>query len=294
MASQTPGDEFFSSGGSRDLPFQFTPFIIDHDYLDIFNIELKAGTSFNPLSDSTSVQVLVNETFANAMEEEILNSSAYKFQGKNKSKVIGIVKDFHFESLHNQVRPIVLVPVEAFPWVSKIVIKLETTEFNQVLSGLEKVWDQSYPDKILEYQFLDDQLDRQYKAEFRMAEVFKLFTVLAIIISCLGLFGLSTHTAQVKLKEISIRKILGASISQIIGLLSQQIYILIGIAALIASPIAYYFVDGWLQDFAYSIDISASTFLGILGLCFLMATITIGFQTIKTARTNPVDSLRRD
>lgn len=294
MAGQAPGDDFFGTATSPQFPFGYNRFIVDHDYLELFNISVKEGNSFDPNSDSTAAQVMVNETFANAMEEDVLYSSKYRFQGKNNSKIVGIVEDFHFQSLHNEVSPMVLVPVEALSWVSKVVIKLETTEFNQVISGLEKVWEESYPNQVLDYQFLDDRLDRQYRAEFRMAEVFRLFTVLAIVISCLGLLGLSTHTAQIKTKEISIRKVLGASVSQITRLLARQVYLLIGIAAIVASPLAYYFVDQWLQDFAYAINIKAGTFIGITGLCFLVAALTIGYQTIKTARANPVDTLRND
>ncbi len=294
IAGQVPGDQFFGETRSPQFPFPFKRFIVDHDYLDIFGIDIKAGVTFNPLLDSAASHVIVNETFANAMEGDLLNSSDYKFHGRNKSKIIGISEDFHFESLHNQVAPVVLTPVESFPWVSKAIIKLETSQVAQVISGLEQMWKEIYPEQTLNYQFLDDRLDRLYQAEFKMAEIFKIFTILAIVISCLGLLGLSTHTAQVKTKEISVRKVLGASVGQIIQLLAKQTYLLVSIAAIIAFPIAYYFVDQWLQNFAYSIDLSILTFLSIIGLCFLITAITIGFQTIKTARTNPADALRND
>lgn len=296
MSNSTPGDSRFSSMSTKELQFPIASYIVDEAFLDIFNIKLQEGNNFNLQADSSTTHVIINQSLAGALDlEDPLFSTAYRFQGKYNNKIIGIMEDFHFESLHKEIRPVVFRPSNAMmPALTKVIVKLEVDDFQRVITDIETVWNTIYPDALFNYEFLDDKLDRLYTAEYKLSKVFGLFTVLAILISCLGLFGLSTHIAQIKVKEISIRKVLGASVLQIIRLLGQQVYVLIGIAALLATPLAYYFVDKWLQDFAYNVGISGNIFVLTLIMAIVLAAITTGWHTIKTAYTNPADSLRRD
>lgn len=295
MASSAPGDDFFATMTTTTLPFPMVYYIVDEDYMDIFNLKILEGRNFSAKTDSSFNRLIINKTLANALEIKSSLSSDDNDRLINRSKIIGIMEDFHFESLHKDIQPVVLRPGKAVPMMlTKVIIKVETEDFQQVVSNIRSTWDDVYPEKLFDYEFLDDKLDRMYTAEYNLSKVFSVFTVLAILISCLGLFGLSMHMAQIKIKEISIRKVLGASITQIIGLLGQQVFVLIGIAALLATPLAYYFIDQWLQDFAYNTGISGTVFVFTLIMSLVLATITTGWHTIKTAYTNPAESLRNE
>jgi putative ABC transport system permease protein len=296
IANSSPGDDFFMSSTRPSMSVPMTNYIADEDYLDLFNIKLLRGNQFNPAADSANAQVIINQALADILETaDPLNSTAFKFYGRTNNKIIGIVENFHFESLREVIQPAFIVPATSMPpGLTKIIVRVETTQFDQTIAQIEDVWDQFFPDVIFDYQFLDDKLDRLYTAEHRLSKVFGLFTLLAIFISCLGLFGLSMHMAEVKLKEISIRKVLGASMAQVMRLLSGQVYLLVLIAALIASPLAWYFMDQWLQDFAYKASISGGTFVFTIIACLLLATLTISWHALKTARTNPAETLRNE
>ncbi len=296
VASASPGDDFYGSMRTKAIPVSIVNYFVDEDYFDIFNLKVTDGSSFNPKADSLSSHVMINQALAGVLKEENpLYSTAYRFRGRNNSKIIGIVEDFHFESLHSEIRPVVISPASSMtPALSQLIIKVETESFDQVVSDIESIWNEFHPLDIFNYQFLDDKLDRQYSAEYKLSKIFGLFTMLAIFISSLGLFGLSTHIAQVKVKEMSIRKVLGASFHQIIVLLGKQVYLLVAISSLIAIPIAYYSISQWLQDFAYSGGISSWAFVLTLGICIALTSLTTGWHTIRTARTNPAESLRNE
>lgn len=296
VASASPGDDFFASSTRKGVSATMTNYFTDENYLDVFNIEILRGRKFNPIADSTGAPIIINQALADILEvEEPLNSTAYKFFGKNNNKIIGIVENFHFQSLRDEIKPVFMLPASAMaPALKQIIVKVETSEFDQTLQKLEATWDKFFPDMIFNYQFLDDKLDRMYTAEYRLSKIFSLFTILAILITCLGLFGLSMHISEVRLKEISIRKVLGASMGQIMRLLSSQVYLLVAIAALIASPLAWYFMKQWLQDFAYKKAISAETFVLTFIACLAMATLTISWHALKTARSNPAETLRNE
>ena len=296
MASATPGDDFFASMTTPGIPFPIVYYLVDEDYLDIFNLKILEGRNFSSKSDSSFNRVIINQSLANALEVKSPSSSAENsVKRMANTKIIGTMEDFHFESLYEEIKPAIFRPAKAIPMMlTKVIVKVETKDFQEVISGIESIWTDIYPDRLFNYEFLDDKLDRQYSAENKLSRVFGLFTILAIFISCLGLFGLSMHTAQVKTKEVSIRKVLGASVTQIIRLLGQEIFVLIGLAALLAIPFAYYFIDQWLQDFAYNTGISLSVFVVTLVMCIVLAAVTTGWHTVKTANTNPAESLRSE
>ena len=291
-----PGDDFFSRSTHPDVPVSMTQYIVDENFFDLFNIEIVKGKNFNSESDSIKTHVIFNEALAQVFEgEDPIKIDHISFFGGSPNKVIGVVKNFHFESLHNTIKPAIFISSEASPWaLSKIIVKIESEEFLSVVSGLEEVWESFYPDDLFQYEFLDNRLQNKYSSEQKISGIFNLFTVLSIFISCLGLLGLSTYTAQVKMKEISIRKVLGANVKQIFTLLTGQIYLLILFASVLAVPIAYYFVQEWLNDFAYKVAISPMIIGLTILMAFLIAGLTMSFKVISAAMTNPVDSLRNE
>ena len=206
--------------------------------------------------------------------------------------IIGVVQDFHFASMHKKIEPIVFQYKPENGW--KIYIKTKGGEAASAIAAATVVWKQYNNDIPFEYAFLDDSFNKLYTAEQKQGTMFNFFAIVAIIVSCLGLFGLATYTAQVKTKEIGIRKILGASVLRIVKMLATEFLLLIIIANLIAIPVAWYFMANWLNGFAYRTAITASIFViaGIMAL--LIAITTISFQAIKAALANPVKSLRTE
>ena len=206
--------------------------------------------------------------------------------------VVGLVKDFHFESLHHQVKPLLIA--YRVPWVSYISLKVQSQNLPNTLNTLHSTWQKMYPNLILDFFFVDEQIDRLYHAEQRIGTLLGTFSGIAIIISCLGLFGLAAFTAERRTKEIGIRKVLGASVSQLVLLLSKEFACLVLIANAIAWPIAFWSMRTYLQNFAYRIDIGPTVFVigGVLAL--LIALATVSAQAIKAAQTNPVEALKNE
>jgi putative ABC transport system permease protein len=205
--------------------------------------------------------------------------------------VIGVISNFNFNSLHEQVMPLVL---KLYPDNGSIAIRINTADISGLLSQIKAKWKTMAPAEPFSYSFLDDEFNKQYSVDQRTGTISLIFSALAILIACLGLFGLVTYAAEQRIKEIGIRKVLGAAIPDIVGLLSRDFVKLIIISLCIASPVAWWMMNRWLQDFAYRIDISWWIFV-VTGLLVLMiALITSIFQTIKAAMANPVKSLRSE
>lgn len=295
MASDAPGEQRYGRRTNPKIPVPMTPFTVDEDFFKIFNIELVKGKFFNGQSDSIKIEVIMNEALANAFETEDPLNIRHRFQGRNPNSVIGIVENFHFESLHTPVKAAIFSSAEGAPFfLKKIILKVETQDFSSLIGHLEKTWHSFYPDDIFEYEFLEDRIQNMYTSEQRLAGIFKLFTILAIFISCLGLFGLSTFIAESKMKEISIRKVLGASVKQMYVLLNRQVHSQILIASIIAVPTAYYFAREWLQGFAYKTDIAPLNILMVILLVMMLAGITLAFKTLQAALANPANNLRNE
>ncbi len=296
ISNSTPGDNFFPTMKNKDMVKPIVSYFIDEDYLGIFNIDIIGGRNFSSKSDSTFKSVIINRSLAKSLDiKEPFNAASLNAQRFDNSKIIGVIEDFHLESMHQKIQPVLLRSAKAMPMaLTKVVVKMETENFQQTIASLKSVWDEVYPERVFNYEFLDDKLERLYTGEQKMSTIFGGFTFIAIIISCLGLFGLSIHLTQSRIQEVSIRKVLGASVIQIVSLLSKEVYLLIGIAALIATPIVYYCIQQWLNDFEYSVGIDLRVFLLTIGVCLILGTITTGWHTIKTAYTNPSDSLRTE
>ena len=201
-----------------------------------------------------------------------------------------MVKDFHHLSPHQSIEPVALM-VRA-SWFNYLSVRISTENVVGVLGSLESSWHDLVPGRPFDYFFLDEDYDHQYRTEQQLGTIMSIFSLLALLVACLGLFGLASYMAEQRTKEIGIRKVLGASVRNIVVLLSQAFFKLIVLAFVVAVPIAYFAMSRWLQDFAYRIEISWRIFL-IAGLAALgIALLTVSYQAIKAALNNPVDSLR--
>ncbi|RYD84827.1 MAG: FtsX-like permease family protein, partial [Sphingobacteriales bacterium] len=206
-------------------------------------------------------------------------------------RIIGVVKDFHYSSLRENIGPVVMVLGE--DW-SKISVRVSTNNLTATMDQIKIKWHGVAPNLQPSFSFMNRDFDATYRVEQQIGQIFIVFTTLAIIIACLGLFGLAAYAAEQRTKEIGIRKILGASVSVIVGMLSKDFLKLVLLAIIIASPIAWYLMQQWLQDFAYRVDIKWWVVLVSGGAASLVAFLTIGFQSVKAALINPVKSLRSE
>jgi len=265
---------------------------VDEHYLDVMNIPLIAGRNFSrAFNDSGSF--IVNEKAAAmlGLKNPVGAPVANNVMGV-QGKIVGVIKDFHFASLHHQVEPLVL---EYKPeWTGSMFIKTKAGNPAATISFLESTFKKLAPNTMFSYGFLDDKISGLYKKENNMSTILKVFAVLAILISCLGLFGLTAHAAEVRTKEIGIRKVIGASMSNLLRLLSKDFVLLVLAGNLIAWPIAWYVANKWLQEFTYKINISWTVFLLSTIVTLAIAIVTIGYHCIKTATANPVKSLRSE
>jgi putative ABC transport system permease protein len=267
-------------------------FRIDENYLNVMGISLKAGRNFlQSFNDSASF--IINEKAASLLGlKEPLGATLVNRSTNLQGKVIGVVPDFHFASLHHQVEPLVLEynPLQT----GVLLVKIKPENIQATIAFLQKTIRKLSPEALFSYTFLDERIAGLYKKENNMSTLLKLFSVLSMVISCLGLFGLAAHASEIRTKEIGIRKVLGASVTQLVQLFAKEFILLILIGNLIAWPIAWYAVHQWLQAFPYQIEVSYQVFtfstLVILGVALL----TIGYHCVKTALDNPVQSLRSE
>lgn len=266
----------------------------DADYFKTYNIQFIAGRPYYP-ADSVNGFV-VNEMMSKKLgfknPEDILGKSIHIFDGSIVAPVVGVVKNFNGSSLKQEMKPIVL---GSWKMVYRLInIKIQPQHAQQTLAAIEKLWNNTYPDFVYEYQFLDDKIASFYKQENQLSKLYKIFAAIAIFISCLGLYGFVSFMAVQRTKEVGIRKVLGASVVSIVYLFSKEFTVLIGIAFLIATPLAYFFMHQWLQNYAYRIDIGIGIFLLTIFISEMIAWLTVGYQAIKAAVSNPVKSLRTE
>ena len=267
---------------------------VDTTFMDTYNMKLAAGRFFSrDHPTDTSKAVLVNEAAVRTFGwQKAENAIGKRFgKGDDARYVIGVLKDFNFESLH---KPVEALMIQYSKGGYRLSLKIDARHADEAISHLKKTWKTSVPDIPLEYAFVDESIEKQYGNENKMQGIFYAFATLSLIIACLGLFGLSIFVVERKVKEIGIRKVLGASVPAIVGLLSRNFMKLVVIAALIASPIAWYFMHEWLQDFAYRVDIRWWIFAAAGSVALLIALVTVSFRAVKAALANPVRSLRTE
>lgn len=265
---------------------------IDQEFFDTYGITFISGRDFSKDIRSDSIAFILNEAAVKMMgltNDEIVDHELD--YGGVKAKVIGIVKDFHFESLHEPIVPIIFHSATRFGNMS---VKLDGNNVQAGIANIEKVWREFLPQIPFEYNFLSETYGKLYEAEQKQSQLFIIFASLAILIACLGLFGLATFNAMQRVKEIGIRKVLGASVSSILGLLSKEIVVLIMLSNLIAWPVAWYFMDKWLSTFAYHVTMNLVPYIvaGIAAVAIALATVS--GQTIHAATGNPTNTLRHE
>ena len=264
---------------------------VDVDFLDTYEVKFVAGRNFSKeIKSDDSLAFVLNENAVKMMGETPESILTKDFQyGGVKGRVIGVVKDFHFESLHEPIVPIVFQPSQFY---NRISVKIAGNKMQDGLKHVEKIWRDFIPHRPFEFLFISEQYKQLYNAEQNQGQLFTIFSGLAILIACLGLFGLATFNTLQRVKEIGIRKVLGASVINIVQLLSREIIILIIIANIVAWPVAWYFMNQWLDGFAYRIGINIWLYILAALSAIIIALITVGTQTIRAARSNPANTLR--
>jgi putative ABC transport system permease protein len=263
---------------------------VDFGYVNTLGMEVVKGRDFSQEFATDQKEVfLVNEEAVRQMGLEEPIGKQFSYEGR-AGKIVGVLRDFHQGSLRDPIYPLVLqIDSEKLYY---LLVRLKPGAVPEILSLLESRWQQTASDFPFEYHFLDQTIEGFYRAEQRMGTIFRWSTFLAILISCMGLFGLAAFAAEKRTKEIGIRKVLGASAASIVKLLSKEIILLVLIANLIAAPIAYWAMTRWLENFAYRIDVSASLFFISALVALATAVVTVSYQAIKAALTNPVETLR--
>ncbi|MCG3118081.1 MAG: hypothetical protein ALAOOOJD_00215 [bacterium] len=281
-----------------DEPQGLTRFFADQDFLKTYGIGIAAGRDFDEkISTDAAGAFLVNEAFVRMAEwkspaEAIGRNITMSHGGQAyPGKIVGVVKDFNISSFRETVWPLVInvMPMDKLNFIS---FRLARQNVTETLEYLSSAWSKFAPSYPFDYYFLDDDFARLHQADQQLGRVFQTFAFLAIGIACLGLFGLAAFTAERRTKEIGVRKVLGATVTNVVGLLSKDFVKLVLWANLIAWPVAWYAMNRWLQDFAYRINIGLWTFVLSGGIALLIALTTVSFQTIKAALANPVESLR--
>ena len=295
------GDSYVAESVGTDKPLvsdiDLSSFMVDNDFVATLKMQILDGRNFSTeFNDSASV--IINETAAKQIgwKEPVGKYLAYPGNAQ-RFKVIAVVKDFNVTSLHELVEPFALFNTASKTYnlhTSFVSVRFQPGKINEEISGLEAMWKKFAPATPLDFSFLDSEFDGLYRSEQHMGTVFGIFTFLSIFVACLGLFGLSIFTAERRKKEIGVRKVLGASVQNVVGLLSREFLKLVTIAALVAFPVAWLAMNKWLEDFAYRISIGWWVFLIAGAGAMAIALVTVSFQAIKAAVANPVKTLRSE
>ncbi|GAB4498347.1 MAG: ABC transporter permease [Saprospiraceae bacterium] len=279
-----PEDNLFMSGMA-----------VDYDFSELYGLQILAGRDFDKSFGTDHINgYLINEQAVKTLGWQTPENAVGKrinMEGRD-GQVVGVFRDFHFASLRGEILPLALVvSPNQFNTFS---IRLQGGRFTEGMAHIEKTWQQFFPEKVFEPQFLNEGIARAYEAEQRLSDLIGYFALLAILISCFGLFGLTTYTAFQKTKEIGIRKVLGASVVSVVGLLSSGYLKLLGIAFVLASPLVFYGMNKWLSDYPYRISVEWWMLAGAGVVAVAVAFLTVSFQSVKAALANPVKSLRSE
>lgn len=287
---------FIGDGPKRDLTG--TRLIVDQDYLRTYKIPILYGRDFTADGTGSGKEYIINETMAKELLKENPKAPVSTLLGKtfgfdSSGTIIGIARDFNFNSLHHHIETLFLFYNKDWG-LGQMSVRINGARAKESIDYIQSVWKKNYPDQPFEYQFLDDHFREVYRADQQVSTIVAVLATLAIIISCLGLFGLASYSAERRVKEVGIRKVLGASVQNIVSMLSKDFLKYVLIATVIAFPLAWFGVHRWLQDFAYRIDMSWWVFIVAGLLALSIALITVSFQAFKAALANPVKSLRSE
>ncbi len=292
-SSDVPISDFTSNGyfpEGHNSPLMIHVVDVDDDYLKTFGIEVAKGRGFSTDFASDKSAYLINQTLANTLKWESPIGKTIQRDGLHT--IIGVVKDFNFATLHSPIKPLIITHE---PWGGQfddLSVKLGSADIAGTMKAMENVWQKSVPSSPFSYWFLDESFDHLYRAEERFETLFMIFAGLSIWIALMGLVSLASFATEERRKEIGVRKVFGASVLSVTGLMSKQFLKWVLVANIIAWPAAYYFMSLWLQDFAYRIDLTVWPFLAGGVAALLLGWVSVSFQTVKAALANPVDALR--
>jgi putative ABC transport system permease protein len=300
-AKRVPSGRLLDSSGasvirgekSEPINFMIALLRVDHDYIPTFGMELAAGRNFSKEMPTDAANAFIlNETAIRQIGwESPLDAIGKGFvYGRAEGQIIGVVKDFHFESIHHKIAPIVMV-LSAHS-LNQVAVRISPNDIPGTMAFLQGKWQEFRPNYPFSYYFVDERFDQQYRSENKLLQLFGYFAFLAIFIACLGLFGLALYTAEQSIKEIGIRKVLGASVSSLVFLFSKEFSKWVLLANIIGWPVAYYAMTKWLANFAYRTSLSLWIFLLAGVLALVIALITVSFHSVKAAIADPVTALR--
>ncbi|MGD2294287.1 MAG: ABC transporter permease [Candidatus Aminicenantes bacterium] len=263
---------------------------VDFGYTETLRIKMAEGRSFSKdFPTDTQTAFLVNEEVAKIMGKESAVGERFQFAGRDGT-IVGVMKDFHFQSVRSAIEPLAIyINPEHF---QVMLIRLAPGDLSASVKYIKETWARIIPNYPLEFSFMDERVDRLYRAEERIGILLKYFTVLAVFIACLGLFGLASFTAEQRTKEIGIRKVLGATLPKITFLMCKEFFILVLLANVVAIPASYFLMRNWLQSYAYRASLSVPVFLAAMAAAILIALISVSYQAVRAALANPADSLR--
>lgn len=283
----------FWQGADPDQVLLFHNMGVDYDYMATMKMEILKGRYFSEEFPSDTTAVIINEEalkifgFDNPIGEKLTGFEL-------EFTIVGLVKDFHFKSIHTKIEPLIMFKFRDINSLNRIFIRIQDGKSKDAVAIVEKEWKALNQETASNYRFLDDDFNDLYRAETTTGEIFSYFSILAILISCLGLFGLASFTAEQRTKEIGIRKVLGANVSNIFYMVTKDFALLVLIAFVISTPISWFWMSDWLNSFAYRVDIGIWVFLlsGILSC--LIALLTVSYHSLNAATKNPVNSLKTE
>ena len=277
--------------------------VVDHGYLECMQMDITKGRGFSK-EFSDSLAIIINESAAKELEltnpvgKILATNDQFLRQGETEQtryKIVGVVKDFHFQSLHQKITPLFFVHHNINQRVDNLIsVRMNSNNIQSTIAQIEQIWEKALPGQPFSFTFLDKDLSKLYTAEQTAQKVFTLFAILAILIACMGLLGLAAYITQLRTREIGIRKVLGASVENIVGLLSKEFIVLVLVALLIASPISWYLMNEWLENFAYRIDMQWWMFALAGVLAIFIAFATVSYQSIRAALSNPIKALKQE
>ena len=268
---------------------------VDHDFIPAFKLVLRAGRNFSNNTAAESASIIVNEAAVKQLGFADARTAVDSFIwiGAKQFQIVGVVNDYHQESLRKEIRPIVYYC--GYRWLYEVgyyAIKIKSKDLRATVQAIRAIWERIYPQDNFEYHFLDEAFDQQYRGDRQFGTLFTLFTLLAVFIACLGLYGLATHAIQKRTKEIGIRKVNGATAGQIIRMLVGEFATWVMVAFVLACPVSWFIMNSWLQNFAYRTQLSWSAFVVAGAVVLLIAMATVFCQAYAAATRNPVNALR--
>ncbi len=278
---------------TTDLDYVMAMYYADYEHQEALDFEMTNGRFFSRDFSTDTLAMVLNEAAVKELgfQEEVVGEEVLFSNDGRTYKVVGVMKDFNFQSLRQEIMPLAILLTET---ANEMIVRFQSEDPREAVAMIETKWDEYSAGEPIDYTFLDEDFDQLFRQEQRLGSVFTAFTIIAIIIACLGLLGLSAYMAEQRTKEIGVRKVLGASVTSILALLSTEFIKLISIAFVLAIPLSWYFIQNWLENFAYRVDISLMVFVytGLVTLGIVL--LTISWQSLKAANLNPVDSIQSE